>query len=82
MKTLQVKETANNEGNERENIHLGGRSRGRGEFRSFHGGSDNRDRWRNDGQMQFNEQSNMRKVLQIAEGMGTQKLIVCIEINK
>ena len=32
-KALQVKETTNNE---RENIHLAGRSRGRGEFRNFH----------------------------------------------
>ena len=32
------------------NIHLASRSRGRGEFRSFHGGHDNRSRWRNDGQ--------------------------------
>ena len=48
-KALQVKEVANNEVNERENVHLASRSRGRGEFRSFHGGRDNRDRWRNDG---------------------------------
>ena len=57
-KALQVKETANNEGNERENIRLVGRSHGRGGFRNFHGGRHNRDRWRND------EQSNIRKVLQ------------------
>ena len=79
-KALQVKD-ANNEGNERENIHLVGRSHGRGGFRSFHGGRDNRDRWRNDEQRQFNEQRNIRKVT-IAEGMGTQKLIVGIKINK
>ena len=35
-KALQVKETTNHENNERENIHLAGRSRGRGEFRNFH----------------------------------------------
>ncbi|XP_023522604.1 uncharacterized protein LOC111786601, partial [Cucurbita pepo subsp. pepo] len=58
-KALQVKETANNEGNERENIHLAGRSRVRGGFRSFHGGRDNRGRWRSDGQRQFNEQRNV-----------------------
>ncbi|XP_022968855.1 uncharacterized protein LOC111467990 [Cucurbita maxima] len=56
-KALQVKETANNEDNERENIHLAGRSRGRGGFHSFNGGRDNKGRWRNDGQMQFNEQT-------------------------
>ena len=55
-KALQVKETTNNE---RENIHLAGRSRGRGGFRSFHGGRDNRDKWRSDGQRQFNEQRNV-----------------------
>ena len=50
-KALQMKETTNNENNERENIHLvgRGRSRGRGGFRSFHGGRDNRGRWRSDG---------------------------------
>ena len=58
-KALQVKETTNNENNERENIHLAGRSRGRGGFRSFHGGRDNRGRWRSDGQRQFNEQRNV-----------------------
>ncbi|XP_023000642.1 uncharacterized protein LOC111494890 [Cucurbita maxima] len=41
-KALQVKETTNHENNERENIHLAGRSRGRGGFRNFHGGRDNR----------------------------------------
>ena len=60
-KALQVKETTNNKNNERENIHLAGRvrSRGRGGFRSFHGGRGNRSRWRNDGQRQFNEQRNI-----------------------
>ena len=58
-----MKETANNEDNERENIPLASRSRGK-EFRSFHGGRYNRNRWRNDGQRQFNERSNIRKVLQ------------------
>ena len=52
-KTLQVKETTNNENNEK------GRSRGRGGFRSFHGCLGNRGRWRNDGQRQFNEQRNV-----------------------
>ena len=54
-KALQVEETTNNENNKRENIHLAGRNRGRGGFRSFHGGRDNRGRWRSDGQRQFNE---------------------------
>ena len=54
-KALQVKETNNNENKKRENIHLAGRSRGRGGFCSFHGGHDNRDRWRSDGQRQSNE---------------------------
>ena len=73
-KTLQVKETANNEDNERENIHSASKSRGRGEFCSFHGGHDNRGRWRNDGQRQFNEQSNIRNVIQCyhCKSMGTQ----------
>ena len=57
-KTLQVKETANNENNERENIRLVNRSREIGGFPSFHGGHGNRGRWRNDGQRKFNEQSN------------------------
>ena len=63
-KALQVKETTNHENNERENIHLVGRSRGREEFRSFHGGRDNRGRWINDRQRQFNEQNNIRNVIQ------------------
>ena len=58
-KSLQLKKTANTEGNKRENIHLAGRSCGRGGFRSFHGGRDNRGRWRNDGQRQFNEPRNI-----------------------
>ncbi|XP_022973356.1 uncharacterized protein LOC111471915 [Cucurbita maxima] len=55
-KAQQVKETTNNE---KENIHLAGRSHRRGGFRSFHGGRDNRGRWRSDGQRQFNEQRNV-----------------------
>ena len=43
-KALEVKETTNNENNERENIHLVGISRGRGGFPNFHGGRDNRSR--------------------------------------
>ena len=63
-KSLQLKKTANTEGNKRENIHLAGRSCGRGGFRSFRGGCDNLDRWRNNGQRQFNERSNIRNVIQ------------------
>ncbi|XP_022931772.1 uncharacterized protein LOC111438050 [Cucurbita moschata] len=55
-KALQV-ETANNEGNEKENVCLASRSCGREGFRSFHGDRDNR--WRSDGQRQFNEQRNV-----------------------
>ena len=58
-KALQVKETTNNENNERENIHLAGRSHGKEGFRSVHGGRDNKGRWRSDGQRQFNEQRNI-----------------------
>ena len=59
-----MKETTNNEGNEKENIHLACRSRGRGGFCSFHGGRGNRGRWRNYVKRQFNEQSNIQNVIQ------------------
>ena len=47
-KALQVKEIGNNEGNEKKNIPLVGRSRGSGGFRSFYGGCGSMGRWRND----------------------------------
>ena len=76
-KALQVKEIANNEDNEIENIPLVGRSRGRGGFHSFHGGRGSRV----DGEM-IDKDNSMNKEMSynvtIAEGMGTQNLIVGI----
>ena len=59
-KTLQLKETINNQG---ENARLASRGRGRVRFHSSHGGRGNRGRGRNDEQKQFNEQRNIRNVI-------------------